>query len=157
MRWTDALARFFARPKSGFAVPLLISLLPTAAFTQTAVPPPGEARIWVYRLYEPYVSEARPYVRLNGAVVGISDPGGAFYRDVPPGTYAVTVDSQGTDYYQFASVAVVAGQTVYVRIYVDDWWRAINPNYAVDTFYTRVIPVPWAQWEMSHTRVYGTG
>ena len=58
---------------------------------------PGMARIWIYRDYEPYQTLARPYVRLNGAIAGISEPGGALYRDVVPGTYTVTVDSDGTD------------------------------------------------------------
>jgi hypothetical protein len=47
---------------------------------------PGTARIWIYRDYEPYETLARPYVRLNGAVIGISEPGAVFYRDVAPGT-----------------------------------------------------------------------
>src|SRR5690348_192859 len=33
--------------------------------------PPGMARIWIYRDYEPYQTLARPCVRVNGAIVGI--------------------------------------------------------------------------------------
>jgi hypothetical protein len=62
--------------------------------------------------YQPYVSLARPYVRFNGRIVGISEPGGAFYRDVVPGGYDITVDSQGHDVNQFAHATVVADQQI---------------------------------------------
>src|SRR5579883_2062695 len=68
---------------------------PQPGVAETAGPPPGYARIWVYRYDEPYVSLATPYVRFNGRIVGVSKPGAAFYRDVPPGEYYVTVDSEG--------------------------------------------------------------
>src|SRR5580693_4074046 len=55
------------------------------------------ARIWVYRDDGPFDSLARPYVRLNGAIIGISEMQGVLYRDVPPGVYTVTVDSDGMD------------------------------------------------------------
>ena len=45
-----------------------------------AIPPirTGDARLWFYRDYEPHETLARPYVRLNEQVIGISEPGGAF-------------------------------------------------------------------------------
>src|ERR1700686_4422811 len=83
---------------------------------------PGMARIWIYRDYEPYQTLARPYVRLNGAIAGISEPGGALYRDVVPGTYTVTVDSDGTDQRQFVTVAAAGGEQVFVKILsLADW------------------------------------
>jgi hypothetical protein len=134
---------------------LLLPLSGRPAVAASQGPPPGEARIWIYRVYEPYVSEATPYVRLNGAVVGISRPGGAFSCDVAPGTYRVTVDSEGRAADQFVPVAVVPGETVYVRIFVDNWWATINPNYSVDTFYTRLMPLPAALFDMAHVRLGG--
>ena len=86
--------------------------------------PPGMARIWIYRDYEPFLSLARPYVRLNGAVIGISEPGGALYRDVAAGAYAVTVDSDGTDSNQFVTVAPAPGQQVFVKVLVDPYWAS---------------------------------
>jgi hypothetical protein len=49
--------------------------------SSVAIPPipAGAARVWVYRDYEPHETLARPYVWLNQQ---ISEPGGAFYRDV---------------------------------------------------------------------------
>ena len=69
-------------------------LPPTGAVSIPPIPA-GAARVWFYREDAPYISQARPYVRMNGAVVGISEDGGAFYRDVPPGQYYVTADSYG--------------------------------------------------------------
>jgi hypothetical protein len=137
--------------------------LPAAA---PSVPAPGLARIWIYRLYEPYVSLARPYIRLNGAVVGISEPGGAFYRDVAPGTYAVTVDSTGIDTNQFATVGVGPGQQVFVKILDDPSWNSGGGGgeqggggggWARDTFYTWLIQPQAAAAEISRLPLYNGG
>lgn len=130
------------------AMILLVAFLgwmqsPPPSLAEPAGPPPGYARIWLYRYDEPYVSLATPYVRFNGRIVGVSEPGAAFYRDVPPGNYYVTVDSEGRDVYQFANVAVVAGQQVYVQVQVSRLWDCNGGDtkgigYCRDTFYTRL-------------------
>ena len=116
--------------------------------------PLGVSRIWIYREYEPFQTLARPYVRFNGAVTAISEPGGAFYRDVPAGTYTVSVDSDGVDVNQFATVAVVPGQHVYIKILSLAGWYSgggnRNAGWARDTFYTWVIPPQTAQVEIAH-------
>src|SRR5579862_4347676 len=100
----------------------IIGLAPRGPAPAAANPPgvapvsPGMARIWIYRDYEPYQTLARPYVRLNGAIAGISVPGGALYRDVVPGTYTVTVDSDGTDERQFATIAAAGGEQAFVKV-----------------------------------------
>jgi len=118
---------------------------PRPGFAETAGPPPGYARIWIYRYDEPYVSLATPYVRFNGRIVGISQPGGAFYRDVPPGEYDVTVDSEGRDVNQFANVAAAAGQQIYIQVQVSKYWDCGGGGSSIggtgwcrDTFYTRL-------------------
>jgi hypothetical protein len=66
--------------------------------TSSVVIPPvpaGGARIWIYRNEGLYESKDRPYLRLNGQIAGISEPNGAFYRDLPSGHYTVSVDSYG--------------------------------------------------------------
>ena len=123
---------------------------------------PGMARIWIYRDYEPYDSLARPYVRLNGAIAGISEPGGAFYRDVAPGTYTATVDSDGTDVKQFVSVPVAAGQQVYVKVLVSATWNSGggergSAGWARDTFYTWQIQPEVAAAEIARLPLYGGG
>jgi hypothetical protein len=118
---------------------------PWPGFAETAGPSPGYARIWIYRYDEPYVSLATPYIRFNGAIVGVSQPGGVFYRDVPPGEYYITVDSEGRDVDQFANVAVVAGQQIYIQVQVSKYWDCggggsdLGGNgWCRDTFYTRL-------------------
>ena len=128
-------------------------------------PSPGTARIWIYRDYEPYETLARPYVRLNGAIAGISEPGGVFYRDLAPGTYTVTVDSEGTDVQQFVSVPVAAGQQIYVKVLASASWdsgsgggeRGGGGGWARDTFYTWQIQPQAAAAEIAHMPLYGGG
>jgi hypothetical protein len=135
----------------GGAIILLLALLgwveaPRPSLAEIAGPPPGYARIWIYRYYEPYVSLATPYVRFNGQIVGVSEPGGAFYRDVAPGEYYVTVDSEGRDVYQFVHVAAVSGQTLYIQVEASKYWDCDGGSskggagWCRDTFYTRLQP-----------------
>src|SRR3979411_2033812 len=78
-----------------------VVLLATASYAQRPpTPTRGTARIWFYRDMAPYSSLATPYVRLNGVVAGVSQPGGSSYRDVPPGHYHLSVDSYGVDFGQ---------------------------------------------------------
>src|SRR5215831_21159447 len=54
----------------------------TPPVPQTAAPPPGQARIWFYRLWNPSESLNVANIDVNGVYVGSVEPGGAFYRDV---------------------------------------------------------------------------
>jgi hypothetical protein len=83
-------------------------------------------------------------------VVGISDPGGRFYRDVPPGRYQVTVDSVGHDVNQFATVDIASGQQAYVKVESSALWES-DLNYRADTFYTRQMPPESAAAELLGT------
>jgi hypothetical protein len=69
------------------AAAAILLLLPAAAVAQppaarylNAGPPPGMARIWFFRDLNPNETLAMAYIRLNGAVAGVSEAGGAFYR-----------------------------------------------------------------------------
>jgi hypothetical protein len=53
---------------------------------------------------------------MNGAIVGISEQGYAFYRRVLAGLYHVSVESYGRDIFQFRDVTLVPGQQAYVKI-----------------------------------------
>jgi hypothetical protein len=90
--------------------------LPPAASGLGAPIPAGEARVWIYRLAGPYDSQARPYIRMNNGVVAISEPGGAFYRDLPPGHYHVSVDSYLAEPSQSGDVDLTPGQQVYFKV-----------------------------------------
>jgi hypothetical protein len=130
------------RALRSFGVALLVTL---SACTSPAPPPPtppalapGVARLWLYRAYEPNETLARPFIRLNGAPIGISEPGGTLVRDVPPGVYNVTVDSTGRDTNQFVTVTASAGKIAYVRIESSQGWET-DLDRRVDTFYTREV------------------
>lgn len=78
-----------------------------------AFPPldPGKGRVFIYRsssyIGSPYV----PEVLLNGERVGKLDQTGVIFRDVPPGSYAVT----STGISKVVNFAVGAGDRKYVR------------------------------------------
>jgi hypothetical protein len=130
---------------------------PRTGLAESAGPPPGYARIWIYRTDDPYVAQATPYVLINGRIAGIAWLGSAFYRDVPPGVYRITVESRGRDVNQFATVAPVAGQTVYVKIDASNWWAPACRNCEIDTFYSFVVSPPLARAEMAALPAYGGG
>jgi hypothetical protein len=114
--------------------------------------PTGTARIWIYRNDGPNEIQASPYLRLNGRVAGISEPDGAFYRDVTPGRYVVTVDSYVS---QFASVDLAAGQEAYVKVLsmLRDKVGG-DPGGNRDIFYTRLIPADIARAAIALTPFY---
>src|SRR5271166_5942561 len=84
---------------AAFLLPGCMQLPVTASVTVPPIPA-GEARIWFYRDNEAYV--------------GIAELGGAFYRDVPPWRYHVTVETNGVDFNQTADLDLAAGQQAYV-------------------------------------------
>jgi len=114
---------------------------PTAAVTIPPVPA-GEARIWVYRSYEPYADKGLPAVGMNGGAVGLAQLGGAFYRNVSPGHYTVSVQSTGTDFNQVASLDVTPGQEAYVRIVSSPEWVSGGDTYQYErpTYYAWAMP-----------------
>jgi hypothetical protein len=96
---------------------------PTAS---VAIPPipPQQGRVWFYReVNTADRNSTNPYVRLNGTVAGVPDPGRAFYRDVPPGRYRITVDSQGMSPSPSREVAVAGGEQIYARIGLGASWN----------------------------------
>jgi hypothetical protein len=132
---------------------------PPVASVEIPKIPPGMARAWFYREDQPYISTSRSYVRMNGAVVGISEDGGAFYRDVPPGQYYVTVDSYGVDVNQFPHATLVTGETAYFKIFVSDVWASggASANWARPTFYVWQMPVAIGAPEVARSPFYPRG
>jgi hypothetical protein len=91
---------------------------PTFAQVAAQVPPapPDRARIFFYRDYEPYDSLGRPNITLNGQVAGVSEPGGVFYRDVPPGKYVIATDHDALYPDENKAISIGGGQTAFVKI-----------------------------------------
>jgi hypothetical protein len=150
MAMPDMLRRFCCAGAILCAAAGLVSaMLPRTGFAETAGPPQGDARIWIYRTFDPSVSLQTPYVRINGAIVAVARLGGALYRDVSPGNYLITADSRGSAPGQFAQVVLAAGQTVYIKVDADNWWTGTCRWCRIDTFYTLVVSPPLAQAEMA--------
>jgi hypothetical protein len=162
----DPLSRWWLR---GAAAVLLLATAggcPALAQTASYLPqiPPPQARIWFYRELNPNSTQARPYLRLNGAVVAISEPGGSLYRDVPPGHYLISVDSYGVDYNQTREVDLLPGQEIFAKIVSNDNWvdfggggNGGGGGFHRDTFYVWTLPPQVAHWEMGQTRFFGGG
>jgi hypothetical protein len=151
----------------------VVLLLATAACSQlpstasVAVPsiPAGEARVWFYRPSDVHETMATPYIRMNDAIVAISQPGGASYRDVPPGPYHVTVDSYGQDFNQSRDVQLAVGQELYLKIVsLRDWAggggaggdSGSEGGYGRDTFYVWLIPTEVARADVARSAFYGS-
>ena len=154
------------RVAAGPLMLLLASAGIAAAQTAASAPPipPGEARIWFYREADPLHTPGRPYLRLNGAVVAISEPSGSLYRDVPSGHYHITVDSYGKDTNQERDVDLVPGQQLFAKIVSNDQWLDFGggsdmggSSFHRDTFYVWSIPPQTALPEIAQTRYFGGG
>ena len=76
-RLSTVSSRLLPRTAAGLlllAIAGCASLPPTAAVTVPPIPA-GEARVWFYRDPGPYDGLGTPYIRMNEAIVGISQPG----------------------------------------------------------------------------------
>ena len=157
--------------------PIIAGILSLAAASCSEIPPTasvaippvpaGEARVWFYRNGGPYDGVGTPYIRMNDAIVAISEPKGASYRDVPPGPYHITVDSYGKDFNQDKNVQLAAGQELYVKIVSLRNWVAGSGggggdqggggdgDFARDTFYVWLIPPEVARADVARSRFYG--
>jgi hypothetical protein len=157
--------------RAGAAILLLTmaacSQLPTTASVTIPPIPAGEARVWFYRPIDAYDSLNTPYIRMNDAIVAISQPQGASYRDVPAGQYHITVDSYGKDFNQDKDVALVAGQELYVKIVSLREWITGGAggggeggggggSYNKDTFYVWLMPPEVARADVARSAFYGS-
>jgi hypothetical protein len=142
------------------------SQLPRTASVGVPPIPPGDARVWFYRDGGPYDGVGTPYLRMNEAIVGVSEPGGASYRDVAPGPYHITVDSYGKDFNQDKNVQLAAGQELYVKIVSLRAWitggggggdGGGGSDYDRDTFYVWLIPPEIARADVARSAFYGGG
>lgn len=122
--------------------------------------PQGEARIWFYRDAGPYDSQTQPYILMNGATVAVSLPRSAFYHDVWPGFYHVTVQQYLSAPEEAANINPTPGQQVYLKIVsltdcIAGGGSGRNPGYSRPCFYVWNMPAPVAQAAMARTPFYG--
>ena len=126
---------------------LLLMLSATACATppapQVAAPPPGQARIWFYRLWDPSESLNVANIDVNGVYVGSVDPGGA-----NPGVYLIVPQNQYFDYNQDTNVAVVPGQQVFIAVLdLASWANAVSGSQWYvhrDAWYARLVTPQYA-------------
>jgi hypothetical protein len=131
----------------------------TASITLPKIPA-GMARAWFYREDEPYNGMDRPYVRMNGAIVGISELGGAFYRDLPPGPYYVTVDSYRSFINQFPHVYLMPGETAYFQVFEQGSVSSgvgASRDFARPSFDVWVMPAAIAAPQVARSQFYPEG
>jgi hypothetical protein len=135
----------------GLSAGLVGGCVQTAQATQTVtqlaaqIPPlaPGLARVWVLRQWDPVNFIGEPMVFVNGAPLAPVSPGTAYYRDLPPGTYAFTVASCGMDVNQGQTLALAPGTQTDMEV------QTLRSNADADcapaaTYYVRQIPPAWA-------------
>ena len=154
-----SLPSFLRRALPAVLLAVLAGCAQLPRTSAVAVPPlaAGKARIWFYRDYEPYSGKGLPAIDANGGYVGTAQLGGAFYRDVPPGQYHVTVESWGKDTNQSADLALAPGQQAYVKIVSLPSWveYGSRSNYERPTFYAWSIPPQVAQADVANLAFYG--
>jgi hypothetical protein len=131
--------------------------LPTVSASGIPPVPPHQARIWVYRELQSSAIPERPDVLFNGAIAGIADMGGAFYRDVPPGHYHITTTGAGRDVNQNSDITLSAGETAYIKIVQLDNWDESDWEPTFATFYAWLIPPATARAEVAASQFHGGG
>jgi hypothetical protein len=137
MRMRSALHRLvllLALAEAGCASP------PTFDQVSGTLPPipAGEARIFVYRDYQPYQSLAWVPVFFNGATIGAVGPGHVLKRDVPPGTYKIEAKSDGLWPDQAKTVRVAAGDSAFAKI---ESFNSLGDTGGSDEFQTTFVVV----------------
>ena len=94
---------------------------PTVSASAAQIPPvpPGLARVWVLRQFEPGLGiQWAPITFVNGAILAPSYAGSAFYRDLPPGTYAFAVASCTRDSNQGQTLQLASGMQADLEVQV---------------------------------------
>ena len=133
---------------AGLLLILSTTACATAPAPQVAAPPPGQARIWFYRLWDPSESLNAANIDVNGVYFGSVEPGSALYRDVAPGVYQIMPQNQYFDYNKNTNVAVVPGQQVFIAVLdLSSWANAVSgAQRAVhrDSWYARLVPPQYA-------------
>jgi hypothetical protein len=154
-----------ARWSRGLGVAAFVALgacvaQPTTGSVTIPKIPPGMARVWFYREDQPYDGLDRPYVRMNGAVVGISELGGAFYRDVSPGEYFVTVESYRNFVNRFPQVDLMPGETAYFQVFELGFISSgvgSSRNFARPAFSVWVMPAAIGEPAVARSLFYAAG
>ena len=134
---------------------------PSAAPYLAAPIPAGMARIWFYRDANPNDLLAEAYIRLNGRIVGVTEPGAAFYRDVAPGSYHISVDSYVEDPHNERDAALAPGTETYAKVLPLDTFvqgvGAVGGGYRRNNFVVWLYPPVAARPSIAHSYLQPRG
>jgi len=134
--------RLIGQALLGFCLLMLPSCAPPSTggtpIAQIPAITPGMARVWFLRTRDPQEAFGDPIIYANGAAVGRSDPGIAFYHDYPPGTYAFSVQSYGLPTGAKDTVQLAPGTQTYLEIlWGGSWLVGVAGG---ETFFVRTLP-----------------
>jgi hypothetical protein len=156
---SPSFVRRWSIPAQGAVLFIAAGCVQPAVTSAVIIPPlpQGEARVWYYRAYEPYAGKGFPAIAANGEYVGAAELGGAFYRDVRPGHYVVTVETTGVDVNQVAHLDLAPGQTAYVKVVSNPEWMSggDRTEWERPTFYAWRIPNEIAQTDVAQLTFLG--
>ena len=117
--------------------------------------PADRARFFFYRDYSLYDSVQRPYIALNGQPTAISENGGVTYRDMPPGTYVISVPYSAIYPDKDKTVSVGGGQTVYAKIQTEKFEPNVTLlDYQPDIFVVVLVDPANAQRDIATKRYF---
>jgi hypothetical protein len=117
--------------------------------------PPDRARFVFYRDYSLYDSLQRPYIALNGQPAVVSENGGVTYRDMPPGTYVISVPYSAIYPDKDKTVTVGGGQTVYAKIQTEKFEPNVTLlDYQPDIFVVVLVDPANAQRDIATKRYF---
>ena len=117
--------------------------------------PPDRARFFFYLDYSMYDSLQRPEITMNGQPVAVSEIGGVSYRDMPPGTYLISVPYSALYPYKDKTVTVAGGQTVYVKIQTNIFYpNETLVDWQWDYFVVVLVDPAQAQTEIADKRYF---
>ena len=115
-------------------------------------PPAGLARVWFYRVFFPDDTQDMPAIAMNGQLVGYGRTGVSFYRDVPAGTYRVTVETTGIDVNQAKDITLAPGQQMALSIASDpNWETSGRRSYRRPTHYVWIEPAQIAEIHLAQS------
>jgi hypothetical protein len=146
--------------RARFLLLVVLAVLPLAACggapaepVTVSPPPPDKARLYVYRSSTIYGFQAWTAVSLNRVKIGDSAPGTAFVRDVPPGTYEITVKSDNLYPNQFKTVRLDPGSITFVKIQDQPDWSKSGFGAVRTTFVVTIVSPAFAAAELSSVRL----
>ena len=146
-----ASAAAFAAALSTFAGCTVAPAPPPASTAATTPIPPGYARLWLYRDYQPSVGFNMANIDIDGArVASVPAFGPGIYHDVPAGTYHVSAEGLTAYDHQSADIAVAPGQELFLQ--VEDSPLVLGGDrtvYQRDVFYVRPVPAELARAQIA--------